>query len=53
MLTLPSLADSSAIYVIGDFFHKRIAIAVADLAGAAVMFMALSSSWPADMKQAL
>ncbi len=49
-VTVPSTVCSFLIYLIGGFFHERIALAVAIIVGAAVMFVALGGSYPADMK---
>jgi hypothetical protein len=49
-ITVPSAICSLLIYLVGGFFRERISLIAAILVGAAVMFVALSGSYPADMK---
>ena len=49
-IALPSAICSLLIYVIGGHFRERIALVVAILVGAAVTFISLGGSYPADMK---
>jgi hypothetical protein len=49
-LTAPSIVYSSLIYLIGGYFKEPIAMIIAALVGTVVIYVALSGSWPADMK---
>ncbi len=48
--TIPSLICSLLIYLIGGFFREPIAMTIAALGGAVVMYLSLSGSYPSDMK---
>lgn len=49
-LTLPSAISSFLIYMIGGFFREKLALVTAIAVGTIVTFIALSGSYPADMK---